>query len=126
MREMRCCLHGEKMKATGAALARPCDGVMRLGNTSRLRRLCAGRLPYQLDTWPDGLAEASDVRPVVHLDRSQEEWRISSEGTLVVATRRREVASSARLASAAGAVLPRAVLPRSGGGLAGHSSSSAP
>ena len=54
--------------ATGTALARPCDGVMRLGNTARLRRLCAGRLPYQLVTWSDGLVEASDGRPVVHLD----------------------------------------------------------
>ena len=72
-------------RATGTALARPCDGVMRLGNTSRLRCLCTGRLPYHLDTWPGGLAEAGDVRPIVYLDRSQEEWRISSEGTLALA-----------------------------------------
>ena len=97
-----------------------------MGSIPRLGRLCAGHLPYQLDTWPDGLAETSGVRPVVHLDRSQEEWRISSEGTLVVAARRREVASSARLEREAGAVRPRTVLLDSGGGPVGQSSSSAP
>ena len=75
--------------ATGTALARPCDGVMRFGNPSRLGRLCVGHPPHQLNTWPDGLVEGADVRPVVHLDRFQEERRISFEGTLVGATRRR-------------------------------------
>ena len=71
-------------------LKKPCRGFVRQGGPScrgvdsGLRQLSQGRLPHQLEEWPDELATPRDARPVYQLRHTGSEWVLGSQVTVVV------------------------------------------